>query len=87
MWAWEKGWKGRVQCGHGNKEAGLQLLLLLLQGFYVLSIQSPRAQQKLKLCLKYNLDNTKKVALRNERNSLRAGLTAFPQTKQFSICF
>ena len=22
-WAWEKGWKGTVQCGHGNKEAGL----------------------------------------------------------------
>ena len=25
VWAWEKGWKGRVQYGHGNKEAGLQL--------------------------------------------------------------
>ena len=24
VWAWEKGWKGRVQCGHGNKEAGLR---------------------------------------------------------------
>ena len=24
MWVWEKGWKGGVQCGHGNKEAGLQ---------------------------------------------------------------